>query len=161
MSDREAFEKWAQGKSLLINIREEMMYTAGYINVKEMAWEAWQAAQAQTLLEVIRDDSGCPVEVRVAEAQQHSGEPVAWMSPNKQSLEFSRPDTVYGSHTIPLYASPQPVVPEGYVLVPVEPTEAMLMAWFSATRESSEGVGTFGYFRAAYKALLSAGKGGE
>jgi hypothetical protein len=45
MSDaREAFEKWAQGKSLLINIREEMMYAAGYINVKEMAWEAWQAA---------------------------------------------------------------------------------------------------------------------
>jgi hypothetical protein len=45
MSDaREAFEKWAQGKSLLLNIRGEMMYTAGYINVKEMAWEAWQAA---------------------------------------------------------------------------------------------------------------------
>jgi hypothetical protein len=45
MNDREAFEKWAQGKSLLINIREEMMYAAGgYINVKEMAWEAWQAA---------------------------------------------------------------------------------------------------------------------
>jgi hypothetical protein len=83
------------------------------------------------------------------------------MSPNKQSLEFSRPDTVYGSHTIPLYASPQPVVPEGYVLVPVEPTEAMLRAWFSATRESSEGVGTLGYFRAAYKALLSAGKGDD
>jgi hypothetical protein len=53
---------------------------------------------------------------------------------------------------------PKPVVPDGYVLVPVEPTEAMLMAWFSATRESSEGVGTLGYFRAAYKALLSAGK---
>ena len=43
---REAFEQWAQGKSLLINIRQEMMYTAGYINVKEMAWEAWQAALA-------------------------------------------------------------------------------------------------------------------
>jgi hypothetical protein len=57
-----------------------------------------------------------------------------------------------------VYTPPQSVVPEGYVLVPVEPTEAMLMAWFSATRESSEGVGTLGYFRAAYKALLSAGK---
>lgn len=31
-------------------------------------------------------------------------EPVAWMSPGKELLEFSRPDTVYGSHTIPLYA---------------------------------------------------------
>lgn len=27
---------------------------------------------------------------------------VAWMSPVKERLEFSRPDTVYGSHTIPL-----------------------------------------------------------
>jgi hypothetical protein len=53
--------------------------------------------------------------IEALQALQHSGEPVAWMSPNKQSLEFSRPDTVYGSHTIPLYASPQPVVPEGYV----------------------------------------------
>ena len=32
--------------------------------------------------------------------------PVAWMSPGKERLEFSRPDTVYGSHTIPLYAIP-------------------------------------------------------
>lgn len=30
-------------------------------------------------------------------------EPVAWMSPNKEKLEFSRKDTVYGSNTIPLY----------------------------------------------------------
>jgi hypothetical protein len=40
----ESFEQWAQDKRLLINIREEMMYTSGYINVKEMAREAWQAA---------------------------------------------------------------------------------------------------------------------
>jgi hypothetical protein len=46
-----------------------------------------------------------------------SGEPVAWMSPNKQSLEFSRPDTVYGSHTIPLYTTPQPVVPPQWRVV--------------------------------------------
>lgn len=32
--------------------------------------------------------------------------PVAWMSPNRERLEFSRNDTVYGSHTIPLYAHP-------------------------------------------------------
>lgn len=36
--------------------------------------------------------------------------PVAWMSPNKERLEFSRADTVYGSHTIPLYAHPAPDV---------------------------------------------------
>ena len=32
------------------------------------------------------------------------GEPVAWLSPGRERLEFSRPDTVYGSHTVPLYA---------------------------------------------------------
>jgi hypothetical protein len=35
-------------------------------------------------------------------------EPVAWMSPGKERLEFARKDTVYGSHTIPLYTAPQP-----------------------------------------------------
>jgi hypothetical protein len=81
MSD--AFEQWAADKSFMLRVSAG----DGYINVKEMAREAWQAAL-------------------------QSGEPVAWMSPNKQSLEFSRPDTVYGSHTIPLYTTPQPVVPE-------------------------------------------------
>ena len=38
--------------------------------------------------------------------EQPEPEPVAWMSPNKERLEFSRKDTVYGSHTIPLYTSP-------------------------------------------------------
>jgi hypothetical protein len=33
-------------------------------------------------------------------------EPVAWMSPGRERLEFSRADTVYGSHTIPLYRHP-------------------------------------------------------
>ena len=37
---------------------------------------------------------------------QPEQEPVAWMSPGRERLEFSRKDTVYGSHTIPLYASP-------------------------------------------------------
>ena len=41
-----------------------------------------------------------------------AGEPVAWMSPGKERLEFSRQDTVYGSHTIPLYATPQPTQPD-------------------------------------------------
>lgn len=31
------------------------------------------------------------------------GEAQAWASPGKERLEFSRKDTVYGSHTIPLY----------------------------------------------------------
>lgn len=34
-------------------------------------------------------------------------EPMAWMSPGKERLEFSRKDTVYGSHTVPLYTAEQ------------------------------------------------------
>lgn len=37
---------------------------------------------------------------------QEEQEPVAWMSRGKERLEFSRPDTVYGSHTIPLFPHP-------------------------------------------------------
>jgi hypothetical protein len=55
--NREAFERWVCD-----------------LNRAPTAWEAWQAAQAQTLLEVIRDDSGCPTEVRIAEALQHAGQ---------------------------------------------------------------------------------------
>jgi hypothetical protein len=35
-------------------------------------------------------------------------EPVAWMSQGKERLEWVRPDTVFGSHTIPLYTAPKP-----------------------------------------------------
>jgi hypothetical protein len=42
------------------------------------------------------------------DAKKMVAEPVAWMSPGKERLEFARKDTVYGSHTIPLYTEPQP-----------------------------------------------------
>lgn len=42
------------------------------------------------------------------EQPEQEQEPVAWMSPGKERLEFSRPDTVYGSHTVPLYKNPTP-----------------------------------------------------
>jgi hypothetical protein len=83
---REAFEKWAQGKSLLINIREEMMYAAGYINVKEMAWEAWQAAL------------------------QHPEQlPVAWLHIHKngQGVSFTKADALGSVKSLPLYTYPQ------------------------------------------------------
>lgn len=43
------------------------------------------------------------------EAAKRNG-PIAWMSPGKERLEFSRADTVYGSHTIPLYADPMVIM---------------------------------------------------
>ena len=56
----------------------------------------------------------------------------------------------------------QPVVPEGYVLVPVEPTPEMLSAGLDVALSSSvHGRGGWGrYLDALYKTMLSAGKGG-
>jgi hypothetical protein len=53
----------------------------------------------------------------------------------------------------------QPVVPEGYVLVPVEPTEKMIKAGFGYDPDENC---TYRLHPAqAYRAMLSAGKGGE
>jgi len=127
---REAFERHCpMPKGLVFNASlnryDGGVYTSA-LSYNDM-WCAWQHAWQAAL---------------------QSGEPVAWMSPNKQSLEFSRPDTVYGSHTIPLYASPQPVVPEGYVLVPRAAATEVL-------RTSSNRGGAWEEIRSA---LLSAGK---
>ena len=46
-------------------------------------------------------------------------DPAAWMSPGKERIEFSRTDTVYGSHTIPLYTAPK-----------VAPVEAVEPIWW-------------------------------
>ena len=123
---REAFEKWYFEDTGLraVWVRPDERYTAATA-MQERLWRAWQAAQ------------------------QHSGEPVAWMSPNKQSLEFSRPDTVYGSHTIPLYTNPQPVVP---------PQWRVVMRGMVEYAECNDPGNP--YLDQA-KALLSAGKGGE
>ena len=126
MSDREAFEKWfldTQGydpfsKSLNQESEERAM----------TAWEAWQAAQAQTLLEVIRDDSGCPTEVRIAEAVQHAGqgEAAAWHTEDPltdKSATTYKADIAdmwrkKGWPVTPLYyATSQPAVPDGWIKV--------------------------------------------
>jgi hypothetical protein len=122
---REAFEKWAEDGYMLGHANGR--YSSRFT---QCAWEAWQAAL-------------------------QSGEPVAWMSPNKQSLEFSRPDTVYGSHTIPLYASPQPVVDVNQQLVDaLRVCEECLMFI-----HGGEPLRTDVPLKLAREALLVAGKG--
>jgi hypothetical protein len=124
MSD--AFEQWAADKSFMLRVNDRDG-CVGYVNVKEMALEAWQAA-----------------------LQHSESEPVAWMSPNKQSLEFSRPDTVYGSHTIPLYTTPQPVVDEAVFDI-LKAAQGSCRLGFNDIAEKQ--------IQIAIKALLSAGKG--
>jgi len=52
------------------------------------------------------DETNAAITALRAALAQEGQEPVAWMSRGKERLEFSRPDTVYGSHTIPLYPHP-------------------------------------------------------
>ena len=56
-----------------------------------------------------RDEAITALRQAIAELEQ--AQPVAWMSPGKERIEFSRTDTVYGSHTIPLYTAPPPRQP--------------------------------------------------
>lgn len=73
---------------------------------------------------------------------------VAWMSPGKERIEFSRADTVYGSHTLPLFLSP--TIPEGMALVPPEkPLPDLMMASYH------EAVG----WNACRDAMLAAAQG--
>jgi hypothetical protein len=84
------------------------------METKEMSIEAMK--QALEALEEIHHGNMTPMAetnwnkaitaLRQAIEQAEKQEPVAWMSPNKERLEFSRKDTVYGSHTIPLYTAP-------------------------------------------------------
>ena len=118
-------------------------------------------------------------------ALQHSGEPVAEVTPQPvvddsvlklselmRGLEIppaamtNPPNFFYVvgraiADQAKTNATPQPVVPEGYVLVPVEPTEAMIDAGvYVAMAASVHGNGGWNkYMRGLYKALLSAGKG--
>jgi hypothetical protein len=60
--------------------------------------------------------------------------------------------------------TPQPVVPEGYVLVPVEPTEAMLRAglgWREVDPDEQIRNKEADMCSRIWQAMLSAAKGGE
>lgn len=55
---RKAFEKWAEDKSFVLNIREQYGYKF-HVSVREMAWEVWQEAQAQAVSVTISHISEC------------------------------------------------------------------------------------------------------
>lgn len=82
------------------------------------------------------------------QAAREGQEPVAWMSPGKERLEFSRHDTVYGSHTIPLYTTPPAAT-----VVPVEPTPEMVQSGYDDSWEGD--VTDEQMFAAVYRAMLA------
>lgn len=132
MSNREAFEKYYR-KSLDVdanfNRNDNLQYRSAYV---QFAWVVWQAAL-------------------------QSGEAVGQIY---HTADGAR-DVDWFSSTIAdgtlLYTTPQPVVDDGCVLVPIEPTEAMLEAFMGRAVK-------YGWElevdspRDGYKALLSAAK---
>jgi hypothetical protein len=89
MSD--SFEKWASDKTFMLRVSAG----DGYVNVKEMARIVWQAAL----------QSGEPV-----------GHALACGDPEVTIATFNADRVSVGTK---LYTTPQPVIPEGYVLVPI------------------------------------------
>ena len=86
-----------------------------------------------------------------AKVEQQSQEPVAWMG--RDGEDFSYKESSY--FTKPLFLAPQPAIPEGYMLAPKEPTEAMILA----ARHSHEGEVYLPY--SVYKSMIEAAQGGK
>lgn len=55
-----------------------------------------------------------------------SGEPVGYYDPNQSKEELAFSFTYEGDGFVPVYTAPQPVIPDGYVLVPVDLLEKVL-----------------------------------
>jgi hypothetical protein len=87
-------------------------------------------------------------------------EPVAWgvVASNtgqicRVELDFDEVHDHDQRYIVPLYAAPQPAIPEGFVLVPVEPTQEMLDVILN-THD------VYGFAADLYKALLDAAQQG-
>lgn len=84
--------------------------------------------------------------LRAAISELEAAEPVAWMDCDTWKVMKG---TMYPQHDIPLYTHPAPAVPEGWQLVPKEPTREMALAMIDYKVSSSNATVT-------YKAMLAA-----
>ncbi|MGA0608886.1 hypothetical protein [Caldimonas sp. KR1-144] len=115
--EREAFEAWCMkrwaGDRDALTIRGDGEYHNGHV---QFAWCAFQAGRA------------------AAEALRAVGaEPVGHLHSNGDFCQDRQ--VLSDSWPIPLYAAPPRAVPQGWKLVPVEPTEEMLAAADEGDRE--------------------------
>jgi hypothetical protein len=85
-------------------------------------------------------------------------EPVAWKMKGVPAFQTSDP---HDADWMPLYL--HPAIPEGMVLVPKEPTEAMLLALKDGASDVEDEqdckLTVFDYIRIEYKAMLAAAQG--
>lgn len=106
-----------------------------------------------------------------AKVDQQPQEPVAWASGHLRyafertkryiplSVEVSLVNLGW-ENQLPLFLAPQLVIPEGYVLVPKEPTDEMLSAGRNTECTVSEEDCTEDYCL-VYKAMIAAAQGGK
>ena len=126
MSD--SFEKWAADKTFLLKASEG----EGYVNVREMAWEVWQAAL-------------------------QSGEPVAVA--DRGVLNWI--DGKQFSYEADLYTTPQPVAGAN-ILISIDLLQAALNSLREAATHASPADKVYlASTIKLFSNLLSAGKGGE
>jgi hypothetical protein len=122
---------------------------------KVAAWEAWQAAQTQTLLEVIRDTTGCPT--KALQSREPVGEVFEVLCDGKIAYINVLNDTAL-SHRQFLYTAQQAVVPEGYVPVPKSALDGALYLAGLAVAHTDFGSQHRADFKVCCEALLTAGK---
>lgn len=161
MSDRERFEAWAKDDfSLETDLGGNYKYPRA-----QAAWQAWQAAQAQS--EPICD---CPAkDMPYGRCCKAPSAPVAWLFSDVNGKPLSADITLDGRSdewrrtAIPLYTSP-PAEPD-MVSVPKVPTPEMIKAGTKQIRHAmDEGLGythskfyTHEVASLVYKAMIEQG----
>ena len=89
--------------------------------------------------------------------EQNKQEPFCYVNVNKQGDVTRTTKRKDAWCKTPLWTGPQPAIPEGYVLVPVEPTEAMELAGEKAalSRENPRADWAT-HMGAVYRAMIAA-----
>lgn len=128
--------------------------------IEQEAFEKWKRARMRAGTQ-IREGEGWHAALEWARSQQ---EPVAWLHSNPDRVDvihtqvkallngagsFHRPLDKTEHYTIPLYTHPAPI-PEGWQLVPKEPTREMMRAFWLAGPYPQEP------WIEGYKAMLAA-----
>ena len=173
---REAFEKWwtEQYSAHRLNQTQSIGgdLTGIYVDPRaERSWQAWQAAQAQAPEPVAVADKGI---INWIDGKQFDHEADLYTQPavNQQLLEALEYYAEYFDGSVgnkaraaieaaketPPAAQVNQQLPEGYVLTPTEPTEAMIDAGVAvAFAASVHGKGGWNnYMNALYRAFIAA-----
>lgn len=128
-------------------LTREQLHERARENVK-----ALKMASRQTAFESAREEILADLQLAELALAAMDGEPVAEVLSNRPGNDTSTIDRALPVGTqLYLHAQPEPVVPDGYVMVPKEPTKEMINAgwlYYMGTKNPSS--------KGTYKAMLAA-----